>query len=187
MMSFDGMLVNNSSDDPLTMDGNPDWKAHAWGNDFIESGESMRAIKEYYKNKDGREVFKTGDVIGICGMVETPIDDWGVDMTTRGEVNVIVGVNDSAPEMVKDFALANNYPNPFNPSTKIEYSLPTSEYVSLKVYDIIGREVATLVSTQQNAGTHKVEFNASNLTSGVYFYKIEAGSFASVKKMLLLK
>jgi len=187
IMQHDGMLLNNSSDDESLMDGNPEWKAHAIGPDFFEIGESMRATKMYYMNKSGKEYFKSGDVIGYCGMVETPIDDWGVDMTTRGSFDVVTGISDSEPVMVERFTLANNYPNPFNPSTKIQYSLPTSEYVSLKVYDIIGREVATLVNTQQSAGSYDVEFNASNLTSGVYFYKINAGSFDAVKKMLLVK
>ena len=89
--------------------------------------------------------------------------------------------------MVEKFSLANNYPNPFNPSTKIQYTLPTNEFVSLKVYDIIGREVATLVNQQQSAGVYDVNFNASNLTSGIYFYKIDAGSFVDVKKMMLIK
>ena len=89
--------------------------------------------------------------------------------------------------MVGEFKLDNNYPNPFNPSTIIQYSLPSNEYVSLKVYDIIGREVTTLVNQQQSAGSYDVEFNASNLTSGIYFYKITAGNFNAVKKMLLVK
>ncbi|VAX19759.1 hypothetical protein MNBD_IGNAVI01-2080 [hydrothermal vent metagenome] len=188
VMRHDGMLLNNSSDDPATIDGNPDWMAHAWGFDFIEVGHSLRTIKKYYNDKDGRTVFNPGDVIGICGMTETPIDDWGVDMTTRGEITVVTGVErETAPVVVEKFNLANNYPNPFNPSTKIQYSIPTNEFVSLRVYDIIGREVATLVNQQQNSGVYDVEFNASNLTSGVYFYKIEAGNFVSVKKMMLLK
>ena len=122
-------------------------------------------------------------------MNETPIDEWGVDLTTRGEITVrtAVGVSDNKPAMVEKFSLANNYPNPFNPSTKIQYTLPTNEFVSLKVYDIIGREVATLVNQQQSAGVYDVNFNASNLTSGIYFYKIDAGSFVDVKKMMLLK
>ena len=187
IMQHNGMLLNNSSDDAATMDGNPDWKAHAIGHDFFEVGESMRAVKMYYMNKNGSDYFKAGDVIGFCGMTETPIDDWGVDMTTRGTFDVITGIATYEPTVVKNFALANNYPNPFNPSTIINYTLPSNEYVSLKVYDIIGREVATLINQQQSAGVYDVEFNASNFTSGVYFYKIEAGSFSAIKKMLLVK
>ena len=187
MMRFDGLQINNSSDADI-LNGNPEWIGHAWGNDFIETGVSLNAIKKYYMAKDGRSVFQNGDIIGFCGMTETPIDDWGVDMTTRGEITVTaVGVSDQSPVMVEKFSLANNYPNPFNPSTKIQYSLPTNEFVSLKVYDIIGREVATLVNQQQSAGVYDVNFNASNLTSGIYFYKIDAGSFVDVKKMMLIK
>jgi aminopeptidase N len=85
------------------------------------------------------------------------------------------------------FRLEQNYPNPFNPSTSIEYSIPQSGQVTLKVYDVLGNEVATLVNGQNDSGNHKVEFNASNLNSGVYFYKIESGNFIETKKMILLK
>ena len=86
-----------------------------------------------------------------------------------------------------DFALYQNYPNPFNPVTTIEYSIPFESYVILKVYDILGREVATLVNEQKNAGYYRITFNASNLSSSVYFYRIQAGSFVSTKKFVLLK
>ncbi len=188
MLRFDGLEVNNSSDGEI-LDGNADWIGHAWGYDFIETGVSLDAIKKYYAAKDGRSVLNSGDVVGICGMTETPIDDWGVDMTTRGEVTVDVAtdVAEKGTGIVEQFSLSNNYPNPFNPSTKIQYSIPTNEFVSLKVYDVIGREVTTLVNQQQAAGVYDVKFNASNLTSGIYFYRIDAGSFAEVKKMMLIK
>ena len=80
-----------------------------------------------------------------------------------------------------------NYPNPFNPSTLISYQLPASMYVTLKIFDILGREIKTLVNEQQNAGKHSVQFNASNLSSGVYFYRIEAGQNTDIKKLLLIK
>lgn len=86
-----------------------------------------------------------------------------------------------------DYFLDQNYPNPFNPTTKISYSIKTSSIVKLQVFDVLGRIVTKLVSEHQNPGTYKVEFNANNLTSGVYYYKLEAGSYTKVKKMLLLK
>ena len=86
-----------------------------------------------------------------------------------------------------NFELRQNYPNPFNPTTSIEYSLPSNEYVSLKVYDILGNEVASLVDEQKTAGTYKVSFNASNLSSGVYLYKLLTGSNTQIKKMILLR
>lgn len=85
------------------------------------------------------------------------------------------------------YALYNNYPNPFNPSTVIKFDLPKASNVTLKVYDVVGREVQTLVSKDMAAGTHMVNFNATKLSSGIYFYKIEAGSFVQTKKMILVK
>jgi hypothetical protein len=83
--------------------------------------------------------------------------------------------------------LHQNYPNPFNPATRIEYELPASSRVSLTVYDVLGREIQTLVDERQSAGNHSVTFNAGNLPSGVYFYRVQAGNYSATKKLLLLK
>jgi hypothetical protein len=85
------------------------------------------------------------------------------------------------------FSLSQNYPNPFNPSTVIEYSISHSGHVELRVYDALGREVRTLVSSIQNPGSYSVTFNASGLSSGVYFYRLTAGEFDRVKRMILIK
>ncbi len=85
------------------------------------------------------------------------------------------------------FELYQNYPNPFNPVTKLTYLLPKDVRVVLKIYDILGREVETLVDGPQEAGYREVDFNASGLPSGVYFYRLNAGNFASVKKMMVMK
>jgi len=85
------------------------------------------------------------------------------------------------------YSLDQNYPNPFNPVTKIKFSIPAEENVSLKVFNVLGQEVAILVNKQMKAGSYSFDWNASNLSSGVYFYRIEAGSFNLTKKMLLLK
>jgi Peptidase family C25/Secretion system C-terminal sorting domain len=86
-----------------------------------------------------------------------------------------------------EFVLYQSYPNPFNPSTKIKFVIPKSSFVNLKVYNVLGKETATLVNEQRPAGTYEVEFNAVNLPSGVYFYKLQAGSFVETKKMVLLR
>jgi poly(3-hydroxybutyrate) depolymerase len=90
-------------------------------------------------------------------------------------------------ELPKHFALAQNYPNPFNPSTVISYQLPVSSYVTLKVYDLLGREVATLVNDRKDAGSHKVSFHGSSLSSGMYVYQLQAEDFRAVRKMVLTK
>lgn len=91
---------------------------------------------------------------------------------------------------IKDFLLEQNHPNPFNPSTKISYELFTESQVTLKVYDLIGREITTLVNETQGKGEYSVEFDASkysNLTSGIYFYKLTTENYSDVKKMILTK
>lgn len=85
------------------------------------------------------------------------------------------------------FILAQNYPNPFNPSTTISFSIPSAGFTSLKVYDILGDEVATLVNEEKSAGEYDITFDASTFTSGVYLYRLSAGSFTEVKKMILVK
>lgn len=86
-----------------------------------------------------------------------------------------------------NFALEQNFPNPFNPSTTIKFSLPADNFVTLKVYNLLGQEVATLVNENKVAGNYNINFNASNLSSGVYLYRIDSGNFTSVKKLTLLK
>jgi hypothetical protein len=89
--------------------------------------------------------------------------------------------------VARAYELAQNYPNPFNPTTTIRYQIPTAETVSLKVYDVLGKEVATLVNGRQEAGNYAVPFNAAGLSSGMYFYRLQAGSFVETRKMMLVK
>jgi flagellar hook assembly protein FlgD len=88
---------------------------------------------------------------------------------------------------VRQYSLRSNYPNPFNPSTAISYSLEKAGDVKLKIYDVLGREVATLVNGKNDAGDHTVIWNARSVPSGVYFYKITAESYIQTKKMILMK
>jgi hypothetical protein len=99
----------------------------------------------------------------------------------------ITGVQTSTKSTVESYALMQNYPNPFNPSTVIRYDIPIAGKVTLKVYNIIGKEVATLVHSDQAAGSHSVQFNAAQFSSGVYFYTLHAGDYFQTKKMLLIK
>jgi len=126
-------------------------------------------------------------------------DNYGTPGRKNDLVNPIESENLELPTAYK---LSQNYPNPFNPSTVIEYSIPVNselaysesvssiqhqKSVSLKVYDILGREVATVVNEQQRAGNYEVRFDATNLSSGVYFYTLQSNDFISSKKMLLIK
>jgi hypothetical protein len=99
----------------------------------------------------------------------------------------ITGVSNITNSIPVKYELSQNYPNPFNPVTKINYSIPKSGIITLKVYDILGRNVTTLVNEFKNAGNYSVEFNADNLSSGVYTYRLESGSYVETKKMLLVK
>ncbi|MBK7159744.1 MAG: T9SS type A sorting domain-containing protein [Ignavibacteria bacterium] len=85
------------------------------------------------------------------------------------------------------YSLSQNYPNPFNPTTKINFSLPKNGIVTLKVYDVLGKEVMTLINEQKNAGSYEVEFNAGNLSSGAYFFRMQSGVFSEIKRMMLIK
>jgi len=107
-----------------------------------------------------------------------------VDFDGQFKYSNIIEVNAGVP---KTFALEQNYPNPFNPSTAISYQLPVAGNVSLKVFDMLGKEVATLVNARQEAGAYTVNFNANNLSSGVYFYRLQAGNFVQTRKMMLVK
>jgi hypothetical protein len=108
----------------------------------------------------------------------------GFNVLGRESVSGVTEENYIVPD---EYVLYQSYPNPFNPSTKIKYSVPNSEVVSLKVYDILGREIAVLLDEYKSAGIYSVEFNASRFASGVYFYRLQAGSFVETKKMVLMK
>jgi hypothetical protein len=133
------------------------------------------------------------------GMVFNPNGD--LFITTLQDDNIIkvsnlpVGVEDENNFVADDFSLEQNYPNPFNPSTSIQYRVSSISNVSLKVYDVLGREIATLVNEEKPVGSYEVNFDASGLSSGIYFYKLTAGNsstgsgqvFTETKKMLLMK
>ena len=83
--------------------------------------------------------------------------------------------------------MGQNYPNPFNPTTQIDYSLPKQTFVTISVFNLLGQEVATLVNSLKPAGVHEVTFNASDLPSGIYYYRIKAGDYTDARKMMLVK
>ena len=156
-----------------------------------------------YRINDHRFVPKTvtgavgsgnqGDNIGITSVGNKLWPVWMDDhtgnyqiWTAAVDVNSI-GVTQIITEVPEGFFLTQNYPNPFNPTTNLEFGISKLGFVSLKVYDLLGKEVTTLVNEIKPAGLYEVEFDGSILPSGIYYYKLEAGSFSETKKMLLIK
>ncbi|MBK8554120.1 MAG: T9SS type A sorting domain-containing protein [Ignavibacteria bacterium] len=117
----------------------------------------------------------TGWAVGYGGDI--------IKTTTGGTV----GIQTISSEIPEHFYLSQNYPNPFNPVTKINYSIVKAQNVVLKVYDVLGSEVATLVNTKQNAGIYSVDWDAGRYPSGIYFYNLSAGDFTETRKMMLVK
>ena len=133
-------------------------------------------IKKEFYNLRGKTTFDSTYLIGMYtdGLL---LGDTVFNMTEI-PVSIIIPI---------EYILSPNYPNPFNSSTKIKYSIPNTSLVTLKVYDILGKEIATLVNEEKPAGNYEVNFNGNRLSSGIYFYKIQAGGYSSMKKMVLLK
>ncbi|MFN4111058.1 MAG: T9SS type A sorting domain-containing protein, partial [Ignavibacteria bacterium] len=106
-------------------------------------------------------------------------------LIAQQKYETIVSVDKNMEYMT--YNLSQNYPNPFNPRTRIEFIIPTNERVELSVFNLLGEKVETLIDKELDAGKHFIDFDASKLSSGMYFYKIEAGEFTSIKKMVLVK
>ena len=107
--------------------------------------------------------------------------------TYRRLLSESTGINFISSEIPSNYSLFQNYPNPFNPSTNIKYQISKNSFVILKVYDLLGREISTLVNELQKAGVYEVQFSNSELTSGIYFYRMQAGNYSETKKMVYIK
>ena len=128
------------------------------------------------------KTYSYSDATGFTGSYVYRLKQIDQDGSFKYSQSVEVSI--SAPEQ---FALAQNYPNPFNPTTNISFTLPSKGFVSLKVFDMLGREVATIVSEEMSAGSYSKQWNAANISSGIYFYRLQAGSFTETKKLVLLR
>lgn len=127
---------------------------------------------------------------------DAPLSDFDNCLRNAGQIDIgayefgaceAVGILEKSSKNIYPYYLTQNYPNPFNPVTKINYSVPQTNFVMIKVYDVLGKEVATLVNEEKSAGTYFVKFNAGDLPTGVYFYRMVSGSFLSTKKFVLLR
>ena len=115
--------------------------------------------------------------LSLCGAI--------INGVVQGDTTILGINNDNNISL--QFSLSQNYPNPFNPGTKIFYTVAVKQLVSLKVYDLLGREITTLVNEEKPAGEYEVEFDAGSLSSGIYFYQLKAGNSILTKKMIYLK
>jgi len=169
------------------------YAGHAWGPDFLEYGVDITALREYWQAK-GMNYLAPGDTIGVAAFIETPIDDWGVDVSPRGAVVVPggTGVASRPSTAPMSFELKNNYPNPFNPETHIDYVVPNNENVTLAIFNTLGQKVRTLVDGNIPSGSHSVSWDGTNdmgnhVTSGVYFYSLKTSNQVITKRMILLQ
>jgi hypothetical protein len=156
------------------------------GDSLVELSEKALAFDtDNFEDGDYRIIVEVYDEAGN-------FDIDSMDVKFRNGNPVTTGSEDGK---VYTFNLDQNYPNPFNPSTKIKFNIPSviasgakqSEMVTLKVYDILGNEIASLVNEEKPAGSYEVDFDGANLTSGIYFYELKAGSFIQTRKMLMIK
>ena len=149
-----------------------------WAGTFLVTGADSAAVRPR-----GVATTKNGDTVYVA-MFGSMTGMYGVQRFVKGPASV-----QRQPDMIaNDYALTQNYPNPFNPSTKLSFSLKNAATISLKVYDVLGKEVATVATGAYPAGTYNVDFNASNLSGGVYFYTMTTSNgFSQTRKMMLLK
>jgi D-alanyl-D-alanine carboxypeptidase len=161
---------------------------------LVVDGDSLYGHGGYYYGYNSEIAFDPKRNISVAVLMNRDsFDQWPqwtdlmVQEIFRKIVSYKTSIRDDAPILPFEYSLDQNYPNPFNPSTTIEFTLPKSEYVELKVYNILGKEVATLVAKKLNQGNHIYQFDGKNLASGVYYYQLVAGDYREVKKMILLR
>ncbi|PIW70044.1 MAG: hypothetical protein COW08_03965, partial [Ignavibacteriales bacterium CG12_big_fil_rev_8_21_14_0_65_30_8] len=144
-------------------------------------------IKVYFRSTIGEGLFTPLTTVYDSLNAKLIVNNSGFgEYIFADEIDVVTGIK-TKKTLPQNFLLKQNYPNPFNPSTIINYQLPKISKVTLTVYDVLGKEVAKLVNQEQSAGTYKVNFDASHLSSGIYFYTLIAGDFVQTKKLVLLK
>jgi hypothetical protein len=162
------------------------WNGSTWVNDVKKD---YTYIWNYFKSCNAELWNGTNWEPGDTPILVNNPDGFKIAIVSQS-INIyyiIVNVESNNSNTPNDFSLSQNYPNPFNPSTCIQYAISSRQYVTLKVYDVLGNEVTTLVNEYRDAGTYETEFNAGKLSSGVYYYQLRAGSFVETKKMIYLK
>jgi hypothetical protein len=163
--SINGLAVGNNGTILRTEDGGETWESQKLG--ITQNLYAVQFIDSL-----------TGWIAGEGGLIIK---------TTNGGISFVEKSSTNFKHNLSSFHLYQNYPNPFNPATKITFTLPKTESTKLQVYNTLGQLVETLVEDKLQSGSHEVEFNASHLPSGVYFYRIQVSEYVETKKMLLIK
>ncbi|MEO6696086.1 MAG: T9SS type A sorting domain-containing protein [Ignavibacteria bacterium] len=157
-----------------------------WGSSY-----NRKRFQFYNGNTQTPSAYFMG--IGLSGSADGPLGEVSFDLIGCVINNIVYGdttltvIHNLSNQIPNRFSLSQNYPNPFNPKTIIKYSIPTTQFTILKVYNALGKEVSTLVDKKQNAGTYEVDFNGEGLPSGIYFYQLNTEDFLETRRMILLK
>jgi hypothetical protein len=175
---------------------NPAIGNHRWSLHFVNlnTGYISGDFGEVIKTTDGGTSWNSSTTGTSLHLMDIKFIDAYTGYACGGSSIIIkttsggfIGIPPISTQVPKDFMLYQNYPNPFNPTTTIKFAIPKAGFVKLAVYDMLGREVKTLVNESLGAGNYEVKFNSANLSSGIYFYKLITGDFTEVKKMSLIK
>ncbi|MBL7127774.1 MAG: T9SS type A sorting domain-containing protein [Ignavibacteria bacterium] len=154
----------------------------------VTDANGCSASDEIFVNVVDVRCGKKNDKVLVCHNGHTIcISPNAVETHLNNHGDYLGNCGDQLVTLPMEYELHANYPNPFNPITRIDYSLPYNSKVSIQIFDVVGREVATLVDDKLKAGYYSIDFNASNLSSGIYYYRMIAGDFSAIKKMVLLK
>jgi hypothetical protein len=164
-----GVIIGNNGTVRFTVDGGQNWLEDPDVTTAL-NGTTLKRIK-----KESEDDF--GYIVG----------GGGLSIAFARDSTAFITSVDEDQKVVTEYSLSQNYPNPFNPSTKINYEVPFASYITLKVYDLLGNEIATLVNEEKTTGVYEVEFRGEGITSGIYFYKLQTESFAQTKKLVFLK
>lgn len=179
------MQMGNMNNGMMTMQRGVNMEFHIPNDSLTNRGLSLSQVKIKYLDNTGKwndaTVLSTNNSKNTVTIANANLYSFYI-VTPQ----TVTSVEDNKI-LPSKFDLSQNYPNPFNPSTTISFQLPKSSFVTLKIYDVIGREVRTLINNEMNAGSYKTVFNFNGFASGVYFYKLKAGNFSQIKKMVLLK
>jgi photosystem II stability/assembly factor-like uncharacterized protein len=168
----EGMVVGDNGVVRYTTDGGTTWQADSYFNGLTDGDILSLSTVD----------FNTG-----LAVIRNTTLDGGVQSSMFIVSSEPLSADDDLNKIPSDFSLEQNYPNPFNPTTNFEFRIAKGGFVSLKIYDLLGKEVATVVNEEKSAGNYKVDFNASGISSGVYFYKLTTRNFTQTKKLVLLR